>query len=100
MAKKNKKEFVDIATLQPDELHALKETMREFIKRLANVDNEIRSLQEGRRELVDEYREKLDTKTLATAIKVAKIEAGIEHKGTYETFVELLRDDFVNELTD
>ena len=90
---------VDLATLQPDELNALKELVKEFMKRLANIDNEIDTLKEDRKNLFEEYKEKLDVKTLQTVLKVMKIESSIAHKDTYDTFYEALKDDFVNGLT-
>jgi len=99
MAKKKQPE-IDVATLQPDELNALKEVVREFIKRLTNVENELTTLKEDRKALLEEFSEKLDIKTLQTAMKVVKVEAEIQHRSSYDTFKELLVDDFVNEITD
>jgi uncharacterized protein (UPF0335 family) len=83
---------VDVATLQPDELGALKTLVKEFITRVQNVDNEIETLKEDRKELIESYKEKLDMKTLQAALKVTKIQAAIDHRDTYDLFLEVLTD--------
>jgi uncharacterized protein (UPF0335 family) len=88
---RNKKEHVDIATLQPDELNELKKVVQEFINRLQNVDNEISTLKEDRKSLLEEYKEKLDVKMFQTALKVVQIESKVERKGSYDAFIEVLR---------
>lgn len=90
MAKKTAQ--VDIAALQPDELGALRVLVKEFISRVQNVDNEIETLKEDRKNVIEEYKEKLDMKTLQAALKVTKIQAGIDHKDTYDLFIEVLTD--------
>ena len=92
MAKKKSIEQYNVAVLQPDELNALKATVKEFMERASNIDNEIELLKEDRKELIEEYAEKLDVKVLKAALSVPKIEQGIQHKDTYELFLEVLRD--------
>lgn len=77
---------------QPDELNTLKELTKEFIDRLRAIDNEIETLKEDRKELIGEYAGKLDMKTLTAALRVLKIEAAVQHKNTYDSFLEVLRD--------
>jgi len=77
---------------QPDELNTLKELTKEFIDRLRTIDNEIETLKEDRKELISEYAGKLDMKTLTAALRVLKIEAAVQHKNTYDSFLEVLRD--------
>ena len=83
---------VDVAALQPDELGALKKLVKEFIDRVQNVDNEIETLKEDRKTLIEEYKEKLDMKTLQAALKVTKIQATVDHRDTYDLFLEVLTD--------
>lgn len=91
MAKKNPIQ-TDIAALQPDELGALRLLVKEFISRIQNVDNEIETLKEDRKNVIEEYKEKLDMKTLQAALKVTKIQASIDHRDTYDLFLEVLTD--------
>lgn len=92
MAKRKKKPEYDIATMQPSELNELKKVAQEFITRMQNVDNEIKGLQEDRKTVIEEFSEKLDVKTLALALKVLKIESTVENRGSYDMFIESLRD--------
>ena len=93
MAKKQIKD-IDVAALQPDELHSLKEVMREFITRLSNIDNELETLRLDRKELIEEFSDKLDVKMLQLAMKIIKAESEVDRKGAYDTFKDLLKDDF------
>lgn len=99
MPKKQPK-VVNPAELQPDELKELKKVVGEFMSRLSNIDNEIETLKEGRKDLIDEYADKLDMKTLTMAIKAVKLEASVAHRDTFDLFVEVLKDDVTNGLVD
>lgn len=90
MAKK--KETVSVADMQPDELNALRELVKEFMGKIESVDNEIEQLKEDRKEIIEDYKDKLDMKTLQAALKVLKIQAAVEHKDTYDLFLEALTD--------
>jgi uncharacterized protein (UPF0335 family) len=80
----------NIDIMQPDELNALKTLVKEFIERLSNVDNELELLKEDRKELIEEYKEKLDTKTLNIAMRVMKMQRAVQHKDTFDMFMEIL----------
>ena len=78
--------------MQPDEIKALRALVQEFITRIQNVDNEIETLKGDRKELIEEYKGKLDMKTLQAALKVIKIQSAVQHKDTYDLFIEALTD--------
>lgn len=78
----------NIDVMQPDEVNALKTLVKEFVDRLQTVDNEIELLKEDRKSLVEEYKTKLDMKTLQAALRVAKIQSTVEHKDTFDLFLE------------
>ena len=90
MAKK--KEAVDYSTMSPEELSELKATVGEFMERLNNVENEIDTLKEDRKALIDEFRGKLDVKTLQACLRVLKIQRSVAHKGTFDALMEVLQD--------
>jgi uncharacterized protein (UPF0335 family) len=79
-----------MADKQPDELNALKEVVEEFMQKMQGIENEIETLKEDRKELLSEYKEKLDTKTLNAALRTIKIRSKVEHKDAFDTFVEIL----------
>lgn len=91
MSKQSPKNY-NIATMMPDEVNALRLVVKEFINRCQNIDNEIETLKEDRKELIEEFKEKLDMKTLQAAMKVVKIEQGVAHRDTYDLFTEALKD--------
>lgn len=86
------KNTIDVAVMQPDEINALKTLVREFITKIESVDNEIELLKTDRKEIIAEYQDKLDYKTLQAALKVIKIQRGVERKNTYDLFIEALTD--------
>ena len=77
---------------QPDELNDLKKTLKEFIDRRAVIINEIETLKEDLKDLVSEFKTRLDTKTLEAALKVLKIESNVKHRSTYDAMLEALKD--------
>lgn len=87
MANKND---VQEGAQQPDELNELSSIVEEFTKKLAYVDNEIEVLKGDRKELIEEYKEKLDMKTLNAAMKIVKVKRAAEHKHTLDTFLEII----------
>jgi hypothetical protein len=99
MAKKTKPQ-INVAELQPDELNALKKKVGEFLTRLQNIENELESLKEARKDLIQEFSGELDIKTLTSAMKVLKIEHEVTFKDTYDLFIEVLKDDVTNGLVE
>jgi len=92
MARKNQVETYNVAELQPDEINALKALVKEFIERMQNVDNEIELLKSDKKELIEEYKDKLDVKVLTAAMRVMKIQNEVEHRDTFDLFLEVLGD--------
>ena len=92
MPKKNVTKNYNVAQLQPDEVNALRTLVKEFIGKIESVDNEIELLKTDRKEIIEEYQEKLDMKTLTAALKVIKIQSSVEHKDAYDLFLEALQD--------
>lgn len=92
MPKKNNIKNYNIAQMQPDEINALRALVKEFTGKLESIDNEVELLKQDRKELIEEYSEKLDFKTLTAALKVAKIQRDVAHKDTFDLFMEVLQD--------
>jgi len=82
---------------QPDELGALKEVVNEFVKRLKVIENELDLLKEDKKELVAEFKEKLDMSTLNQALRAVRLRTKAKHKDTFDTFVEILEIDLGTE---
>jgi len=92
MAKKLTVKNYNIDLMQPDEVGALRTLVKEFVTKIEAVDNEIELLKGDRKEIIEEYTEKLDMRTLTAALRVLKIQEGVEHKDTYDLFLEALTD--------
>lgn len=90
MAKKNQTKNYNVAELQPDEINSLRDLVKEFVSKVENIDNEIELLKQDRKELIEEYTDRLDMKTLTAALKVLKIQSTVAHRDTFDLFVEAL----------
>ena len=87
---KHVKKTNSVADLQPDEINALRSLVKEFITKIESIDTEIELLKSDRKEVIEEYSDKLDMKTLQAALRVVKIQQGVEHKDAYDLFMEAL----------
>jgi len=78
--------------MQPDELGALRNLVKEFITKVEAINNEIELLKSDRKDVIEEYTDKLDMKTLQAALKVLKIQQAVAHRDTYDLFIEALTE--------
>jgi uncharacterized protein (UPF0335 family) len=90
MSKKRSAKNYNTAEMMPDEINSLREIVKEFVSRIENIDNEIELLKQDRKELIEEFSDRLDMKTLQAALRVVKIKQGIAHKDTFDLFIEAL----------
>ena len=93
MSKKKIVEQYNVAHLQPDEIGALRALVKEFVGKIETIDNEIELLKNDRKELIEDYKDKLDMKTLQAALRVVKIQQGVAHRDTYDLFLEALEEE-------
>jgi len=89
MPKKSVDQY-NVAHLQPDEIGALRTLVKEFVGKIESIDNEIELLKSDRKELIEDYKDKLDMKTLQAALRVVKIQQGVAHRDTFDLFLEAL----------
>jgi uncharacterized protein (UPF0335 family) len=68
----------------------LQPIIEEFVSKLRSIENEIDTLKEDQKELIEQYSDRLDTKTLKLAIKMVDFKAKIERKDTFDMMVEIL----------
>jgi len=90
MPKKIPPKQYNTATMQPDEINSLRALVKEFVEKIETVDNEIELLKSDRKEIIEEYQDKLDMKTLQAALKVVKIKQAVSHRDTFDLFLEAL----------
>ena len=91
MPKKQAKNY-NVALLQPDEINALRAVVKEFVTKLETIDSEIELLKGDRKEVIEEYTDKLDIKTLQAALKVVKIQNEVAHRDTFDLFLEAINE--------
>jgi uncharacterized protein (UPF0335 family) len=84
--------MTDGTDLQPDSLTDLKPIIKEFLSRLTNIENEIETLNADKKELFEEFSQKVDVKELKAAIRVHKIEQKVNHRHAFESILECLKD--------
>jgi len=77
----------------PENLSELKPIVNEFVDRMRTLENEEVTLREAKKELVDEYASKLDTKTLKLALRLVDLKKKVQHKHYFDLFLEILSDD-------
>lgn len=77
----------------PENLDALKPIVTEFVKRMKTLENEEATLREAKKDLVDEYATKLDTKTLKQALRLVDLKKKVQHKHYFDMFLEILERD-------
>lgn len=80
----------DLAQEQPTSITELQPIIEDFVKRLKVIEHEITTLNEDKKALVDEFSDKLDTKTLKAAMRIVAIREKVTQKDTFDTFVEVL----------
>ena len=77
----------------PENLSELKPIVNEFVDRMRTLENEEATLREAKKELVDEYASKLDTKTLKLALRLVDLKKKVQHKHYFDLFLEILERD-------
>jgi uncharacterized protein (UPF0335 family) len=81
-----------VAEMQPDEINALRALVQEFIGKVESVDGEIEGLKQDRKDLIEEYSDRLDMKTLQLALRVIKLQNAVARKDAFDLFMEALTD--------
>jgi hypothetical protein len=74
----------------PAGITELEPIVREFVEKLRRIKNEQELLKQDEKELLEEYAEKLDMKTLKAAMRVVAVREKIERKDAFDTLVEVL----------
>ena len=74
-----------------------KNVVVELIERLNTVDNEIKLLQGDRKNLLEEYKEKLDIKAFKAALSIAKIRSRL---GDSEAALDNMLDEVLGKICD
>jgi uncharacterized protein (UPF0335 family) len=73
------------------------ELVGEFVERLVRIEGELKLLQEDKKMLFDEYKDKLDVKALRAAIRIAKIKSKLSD--TSEAELDSILESVENKIT-
>lgn len=68
----------------------VRELLKEYLKRLNVIETEMSVLKEDKKTLDEEFKDKLDLKTLKQALRVHNILKDIKHKDTYDQILDML----------
>jgi len=82
----------EVAERQPLEMNELKALLKEFLERYKNIENEISVLKEDMKELVTEYEDRVDSKTLKQAIRLVKLLESVDNKSTFDLYASVLEE--------
>jgi len=52
-----------------------KEVVHELVEKVLEMEHEIKTLQESRKEILDEYKDRIDLKVFNAALRIARIKA-------------------------
>lgn len=91
MGKRNQN--ADEANEMPEDLNSLKPIVNEFVGRMRTLENEEATLREAKKDLVDEFSQKLDTKTLKLALRLVDIKKKVQHKHYFDLFLQALGEE-------
>lgn len=76
----------------PSGKEELKPILEDFIKRYKVLELETETINEAKKDLVEEFANKLDTKTLKLAMRTVAIRDKVKHKDTFDMFLSILED--------
>ncbi|TXH11472.1 MAG: hypothetical protein E6R04_02480 [Spirochaetes bacterium] len=74
----------------PSSITDLEPIIQEFVEKMKRLKNEQELLKQDEKELMEEYKEKLDMKALKAAMRVVAVREKVDHKDTFDSMVEVL----------
>jgi uncharacterized protein (UPF0335 family) len=81
-----------VAEQEPQDQGELKKLLQQFMDRYTRVENEMELLKEDAKNLLEEFEDRLDTKTLKQAIRIVRAKKKIKHQDTFERYESVLDD--------
>ena len=77
----------------PENLSDLQPIVKQFVDRMRTLEHEETTIREAKKDLVEEYSSKLDTKTLKLALRLMDLKKKVQHKHYFDMFVDILERD-------
>ncbi len=78
------------ADVQPSSLNELAVVVQEFFEKYDRIRKEEELLKLDRKELLEEYADKLDMSTLKLAMRAVELRDKVKNADTFDNFVEIL----------
>jgi len=78
------------ADTMPSSISDLEPIIQEFVEKMKRIKNEQELLKQDEKDLMEEYKDKLDMKALKAAMRVVAVKEKVDHKDTFDTMVEVL----------
>ena len=75
---------------------ATRETVLEFVEKYLNIENEKKLLADDQKQLIEEFKERLDIKAVKAAIRIAKIRSKL---GDSETELDNILQDVESKIS-
>ena len=57
---------------------SMQDDIKDLVEKITSIDNEIKLLQEDRKELLEEYKDKLDLKAFKAALRIVKLRENVD----------------------
>ena len=67
-----------------------REYVVEYVKRLMNLETEIDDLKEAKKDLKDEFKDKIDMSVVAQVLRTINILKKVSARSTYDNFLDIL----------
>lgn len=88
--KKNTETEDEGVNSMPMSITELEPIVKEFVERLQTIKNEQELLKEDEKNLMEEFKKKLDMKTMKAAMRAFALRDKVDRKDTFDTLVEVL----------
>jgi len=64
--------------------------VKELVEKITAIDNEIKLLQTDRKDLLDEYKDKLDLKAFKAALRIIKVRESVDNCDELDSILDIL----------
>jgi uncharacterized protein (UPF0335 family) len=72
---------------------SVREAVKELVEKLLNIENEIKILQEDRKIVLEDYKERIDVKAFKAAFRIAKIKAKLgDSESELDSILDVVED--------
>jgi uncharacterized protein (UPF0335 family) len=64
--------------------------IKNLVEKITNIDNEIKLLQEDRKTLLEDYKDKLDLKAFKAALRIVKVRENVNDQHELDSILDIL----------